>query len=343
MTLVPELPEDDYGWTLVVAALLALLPLFSLESTTYLRIYDLFLIYALIAIGLNIAFGHTDQLFLFMGALAGGAAYVMALLAQEVLGATPWVTVPVGILAAGLVGALVSWISAKRQLGVILISILTLNLQLAFLQFYVGARDVTGGSTGYFFDGLGLREVGQFLGVNRFVVQYYLLLLFVVLALFLYVRMIEGKYGLAFEAIREDDLAAASIGIDVVRYKTIAGFVAACIIGLAGIMMAQFQGTVLPGDYTFAAIDVLVLIMLIIGGLRTTFGPVVGAGVITLIEEVLEDLGQWETAIFGALLIVLFLYFRQGLMPVISDLADRVRERRAEAERGEATETESGP
>ncbi|WP_280535355.1 branched-chain amino acid ABC transporter permease [Halopenitus sp. POP-27] len=325
MTSLP-LPRTERTWTGVMAVVLALAPLFVLESTTYLRLYNQFLIFALLAIGLNIAFGHTDQLFLFMGALAGGAAYVMAVLSQDVLGISPWLLIPVGMAASGVLGALVSWVSAKRNLGVILISILTLNLQLALTEAYVGLRSITGGSTGYSFGGLGLDSIGSMLGVNRFAVLSYLLILFVVLAQLVYVRLIAGKYGLAFEAIREDDLAAASIGIDVVRYKTVAGFLAAALIGLGGIMMAEFQGTVLPGDYGFAAIDVMVLIMLIVGGIRTTFGPVVGAAVVFAIEELLSPVGQWETAIFGALLIVLFLYFREGMMPVVSDAVDRLRD-----------------
>ncbi|WP_096390483.1 branched-chain amino acid ABC transporter permease [Halopenitus persicus] len=326
MTSLP-LPRTERSWTGVMAIVLALAPLFVLESTTYLRLYNQFLIFTLLAIGLNIAFGHTDQLFLFMGALAGGAAYVMAVLSQDVLGISPWLMIPVGMAASGALGALVSWVSAKRKLGVILISILTLNLQLALGEAYVGLRGITGGSTGYSFVGLGLDTVGSALGVNRFAVLSYLLIVFVVLAQLVYVKLIAGKYGLAFEAIREDDLAAASIGIDVVRYKTVAGFLAAALIGLAGIMMAEFQGTVLPGDYGFAAIDVMVLIMLIIGGIRTTFGPVVGAAAVFTIEELLSPVGQWETAVFGALLIVLFLYFRRGLMPVLSNGVDRLRDR----------------
>ncbi|MGM0605282.1 MAG: branched-chain amino acid ABC transporter permease [Halobacteriota archaeon] len=319
------LPQTEYGWILVTAAVLALLPLLHLESTFWLRTYGRMLILALIAIGLNIAFGHTDQLFLFMGGVAGIAAYTTALLSQEVLGVTPWVMIPVGVFAAASLGALVSWISAKRKLGIILISILTLNLQLALEETFVGARSITGGSEGYNFEGLnlGFSGVGGLLGVNRFVVVYYLILAFIVGALFVYVWMMQGKYGLAFEAIREDDLAASSVGIDVVRYKTIAGFVGAGIIGLAGIMTAEFQGVVLPGDYTFARIDVLVLIILIIGGLRTTFGPILGAAVVIGLEETLGFAVQWESALFGGLLIVLFLYFRQGLMPFASDLRDR--------------------
>lgn len=329
MNVERYLPDTEYGWILVAAAAFAVLPLFHLESTFWLRIYGRMLILALIAVGLNIAFGHTDQLFLFMGGLAGIAAYTTAILSQQVFGVTPWLMIPVGMLLAGGIGALVSWVSARRKLGIILISILTLNLQLALEESFVGARGITGGSEGLSFEGLnlGITGVGGMIGVNRFVVLYYLLLLLIVASLFLYVRMIQGKYGLAFEAIREDDLAASSVGIDVVRYKTIAGFTGACIIGLAGIMMAEFQGVVLPGDYTFARIDVLVLIILIVGGLRTTLGPLIGAAVVIGIEESIDFAAQWETALFGVLLIALFLYFRSGLMPVVTDYGRQALDR----------------
>lgn len=329
MNVNSYLPDTEYGWIVAVAAVFALLPLLQLESSFWLRIYGRMLLLALIAIGLNIAFGHTDQLFLFMGGLGGVAAYTTALISQEVLGVTPWLMIPAGMLMAGLLGAAVSWVSARRKLGIILISILTLNLQLALEQSFVGARFITGGSEGYPFEGLnlGFRGVGGLLGVNRFVVLYYLVLLLIVVSLFLYVWMIEGKYGLAFEAIREDDLAASSVGIDVVRYKTIAGFTGACIIGLAGIMMAEFQGVVLPGDYTFARIDVMVLIILIVGGIRTTLGPLIGAAVVTAIEESIGFASQWETALFGALLVGLFLYFRSGLMPFIARYGRRALDR----------------
>lgn len=323
------LPEDDYQWMIVMVAGLAILPLLFLESTFWLRLFDRFLILAIIAVGINIAFGHTDQLFLFMGGLAGIGAYTTAILAQDVFGVTPWLLIPVGIVMAGVLGALVSWVSARRKLGVILISILTLNLQLALEEAFVGARFITGGSEGYRFEGLnlGFDGVGGMLGVNRFVVQYYLLVVALVLAMILYKKLIESPYGLAFEAIREDSLAATAIGIDVVRYKTLAGFVGAALIGLAGIMMAELQGVVLPGDYTFLSIDVLVLIILIVGGLRTTFGPVVGAGIILVLEELLNVAIEWRTAIFGALLIILFLYFRQGVMEVVTDVNARLEER----------------
>lgn len=301
-----------------LAAVLAVVPLFALESSYHARLLDIFLIFSLVAVALNIVFGHTDQLFLFMGGLAGAGAYVTAILADE-FGVTAWITLLAGALFCGAVGALVSWVAAKRQFTVILISILTLTLQLVFHEIFVGARDLTGGSTGIGFEGLGLGDIATSVGVSRNIVLYYLLLVLLVGVLVLYVRLIDSKYGLAFSALREDEIAAEAIGIDVVRYKTIAGFVAAAIIGVAGVMFATLQQYISPTMYTFLGVDVLVLIMVVIGGIRTMAGPIVGAAGIIAMRELLQTAGQWRTAIFGGLLIVLFLYFRSGILPAISE------------------------
>lgn len=305
---------DDLQKTLALAAVLAVLPMLVLGSSYYTRMLNHFALFALFAIALNIVFGHTDQLFLFLGGLAGVSAYTTAILA-DVLGVSAWLTLFVGTALCAVIGGLVSWISAKRNFTVVLISILTLNLQLALHEFFVGARNITGGTTGFSFSGLNLTAVGDAIGVSRNVVLYYLLVVLIAAVLLLYARMINSKYGLAFSAIREDEVAAESIGIDVVRYKTIAGIVAAAIIGVTGVMSAQFEQYILPSQFAFAAVDVVVMVMLIVGGLRTMFGPVYGAGLIILIEEVLEGISGWRTAIFGALLIVLFLYFRSGVVP----------------------------
>jgi branched-chain amino acid transport system permease protein len=210
----------------------------------------------------------------------------------------------------------VSGVAAKQDFNVILISILTLNLQLALSEMFVGLRSITGGSTGRPFTGLELSVIAEPLGITAEMVLYYVLLVVLLAFMLFYVRLIDSKYGLAFDTIREDELAAASIGVDVVRYKTINGAVAAAMIGFTGVLYAQRQGYVLPPTFSFSGVDVLVLIVLIVGGLRTTFGPVVGAAIVIFLEEGLKrTVGEWETAVFGALLIVLFLYFRSGVVP----------------------------
>lgn len=339
-----ELPEDERYRIVGLLAVLAITPPLLtvvpglpniLGSGYYGQIFDDILLFALFGVALNIVFGHTDQLYLFLGGLAGASAYTTTYLA-DLFGISPWLTLIVGVALAGLIGTLVSWVAAKRKFNVILISILTLALQLALSEMFVGLRDITGGTTGRPFPGLGLDVIGGPLGVRNEMVLYYLLLVVLLLVLLLYVRLINSKFGLAFDTIREDELAAQSIGVNVVWYKTVAGLISASLIGFVGVMLAQRHQFILPPQFSFAAVDVTILILLIVGGLRTTLGPVVGAIIIRVLEEaLLLEFGQWRTAIFGALLIVLFLYFREGVIP-------EVRERLAEYRAETGSEPEGG-
>ena len=326
------LPRAEIRNVVAVAVVLALAPLPVLGSTYYEGVLAHMVIVAMFAVALNIVFGQTDQLFLFMGGLAGIGGYGTALL-TDWTGVNPWITLFVAAVVAGLVGLLVSWISARRNFTVVLISILTLNLQLVFTEFYSGARDITGGSTGFPYDYLSFESIADSVGLSTDVVLYYFALVVLVALLFLYVWLVHTKFGVAFNAIREDELAAASIGVDVVRYKVIAGTIAAFVFGFVGAFYAQEAGYILPSAFSFLVVDVLILIVLIVGGLRTTLGPVVGAVIVVAIEQVLATyLTQWRTAVFGALLIFLFLYFRSGIVPFLADVpekARRVRDRRA--------------
>ena len=327
------LPRTELRNVAVVAAVLAVAPLPVLGSSYYEGVLAHMVIVGMFAVALNIVFGQTDQLFLFMGGLAGVGGYGTALLTNWT-GINPWVTLFVAATVAGLIGALVSWISARRNFTVVLISILTLNLQLVFVEFYSGARNITGGSTGFPFRYLSFSGIADSIGVSSDVVLYYVALVVLVLLLLLYVLLVHSKFGVAFHAIREDELAAASIGVDVVRYKVVAGTVAAFAFGFVGALYAQEAGYILPSAFSFLVVDVLILIVLIVGGLRTTLGPVVGAVIVVAIEQVLATyLTEWRTAVFGALLIFLFLYFRSGVVPFVAGLPERVqrvRDRRSE-------------
>lgn len=286
------------------------------------RLFALVLIFALFTMGLNLVFGHTDQLFLFSGALAGVGAYTTAILAAEI-GVTPWLTLPIGAVFAGFLGFLVSYVAAKRRFTVIVLAILTLALQLAFIEFFIGARGITGGSTGFSFRGLEVAFLEDFFDWDRFMAVYHLSAVSLIVVMFLYSRLQRSKHGLVMAAIREDEIASQTLGIDVVRYKSMVGFGGAALIGFTGAFYVQLEGWILPGMFTFVRVDVLVLIMLILGGMRTMFGPVVGAALIIAIEEVLVELGQWRLSVLGLLLIVLFLYFRDGIVPYVSEQLDK--------------------
>jgi len=309
-----------------VAAVLAPLPfLVAAGGATYqLRILAVFFVFATLTVALNLAFAHTDQLFLFLGALAGVGTYTTALVA-DAAGIAAWLTLPVGALLAGAIGAIVSYVAARRGMTVIVLAILTLALQLAAMEIFVGARDLTGGSTGFPFDGLSVAPLADAAGIDERVAFAYVLLGALLAALIGYSRLRASRWGAAFEAVRQDPIAAEAAGIDVVRTKVLAGFLAAALVGAVGPLYAQAEGYVLPSTFAFQAVDVLVLVMLVLGGSRTLLGPVVGAGAIVLLDEFLGEIGQWRTAALGILLVVLFLYFRQGIVPKAREAYDAYR------------------
>lgn len=320
------IPVGDAKRIAAVAAVLAPLPLVATAggATYQLRIFVVFLAFATFTVALNVAFAHTDQLFLFLGALAGVGAYTTALLADAV-GISAWATLPVGALVAGGIGAAVSYVAARRGMTVIVLAILTLALQLAAMEVFVGARSLTGGSTGFPFSGLSVAVVADPIGVDERVVFAYLLIGTLLAALVGYSRLRASRWGIAFEAVRQDPIAAEAAGIDVVRTKVLAGFLAAALVGAVGPLYGHAEGYVLPSTFEFQAVDVLVLVMLVLGGSRTLLGPVVGAGAVVALDELLGELGQWRTALLGVLLVALFLSFRQGIVPKARAIYDESR------------------
>lgn len=314
-----------------VVAVFAILPLFLFDNLYYSRVFTILLIYAVMAMAMNIAFGHTNQLFLFNGALMGTGAY-FTYLAGMALGISPWLTLVPGALIAGAFGYAVCYVAARRRITIIVLAILTLSLQLAFIQLVAGARTITGGHTGQPVSGLGLPQVQHALGLGANTVLFYVALVVFLCVGLLYYYLTNSTYGIAFDTIRQDEVAAAASGVDVVRQKAVAGFVSAFVIGFIGPFYVQINGYLIPSDFHFAAVDVLLLIMVILGGLRTMLGPVIGAVILTYVNETIQSTGQWGPVILGFLLMVLFLFFRQGIVPAVRDVVvDRRGRTRAES------------
>lgn len=314
-----------YQWAIVVALMAILpLPIFASGSAYLSRIVLLVVLFATAAMAVNITFGHTDQLLLFSGGMMGLSSYAVIIPASR-LGVSPWLLLPVGALLVGAIGFGIVYLAARLEMDLVGLAILTFAVQLVVIQLANGLINVTGGVTGRQFGGLSIQPLLAPLGVNARVAMYYWLVFLFAVVLLFYLRLIGSTYGIAFEMIRQDDFASESSGIDVVRYKSLAGFISLFILGLVGPFYAQIQGFVVPSLFSFNAIDVLVLIMLILGGLRTTYGPLVGAVVIVFLNQLLSNAQQYRTAIYGLLLMGLFFYFRQGILPwVRSLLGDRL-------------------
>jgi branched-chain amino acid transport system permease protein len=307
-----------------LALALALVPAVASGSPYYMRLATLALIYMAWTVAFNLIFGHTRQLFLCLNAIAGTAGYVAVVLAMQ-LKLSPWLTVPAGVAAAAALGALFSYVSVRRGLGVIFLGIVTLAFSLIFHNLVLGLRQLTNGETGLVTTGLGFSLLAQP------VAGYYVFLAVLVAALLAYHALMSSRSGMAFRALSDDELTAELSGVDVTWYKVLAAAAASAILGLSGALYAFYNGIVSPSVFSFVGVDIPVLIALLLGGMRTRLGPVLGAIAFALIEETVRPFGQLNVLVYGVLLIVLFTTFREGLAPVLAKAAAAFRGRRAPA------------
>lgn len=301
-----------------VGAALALVPLWLGDSRVLMGVAVLGLAFACYTIGFNLIFGSTGQLFLCVGALAGVGGYGAAILA-DIVGLPIVVSILVATLVATFTGGLLSFVAVRRSLGVIFTGIVTLIFSLSFDALVLGLSDLTGGDTGRLIDS----------GTDTFlrdqIPPYYLMLALVLVFLLVHGLLRRSHIGWAFRALRDDEVAAELAGIDVARYRVYGALIGAAMLGLAGSTYAFTEGRISPTTFGFGEVDVVVLVMLAFGGIGTLFGPVLGAVVFTVLDEVLLEFGQLRVVVYGVLIIALFLWMPRGVIPTVASFWRRVR------------------
>jgi branched-chain amino acid transport system permease protein len=166
---------------------------------------------------------------------------------------------------------------------------------------------------------------------------YYLFLALVLLYLIVHGLLRRSHVGWAFRALRDDEVAAELAGVDVARYRIYGGMVGAAMLGLAGAVYAVNEGRISPTTFGFGEVDVVVIVMLAFGGIGTLFGPVLGAVVFTLFDEVLIEFGQVRVVAYGVLIVVLFLWVPRGVIPTLRNMLRRAMRTRSGAPPGKDT------
>ena len=302
--------RDDHGPgylpVVATAAVLGVVPLLVGDSRYAMTLAISMLVVAAHAVAFNLIFGSTGQLFLCLGALAGIAAYTTVLLSDRV-GVPVTVSLVVGVACSATVGGLLSWVAVRRRLGVIFVGIVTLAFSLVFTNLLLGGREVTGGETGL------LVEAGAGTFLRSRVAAYYLLLGILVVYLGLHRRLERSPLGWAFRALKDDPAAAELAGVDVARAKVAAAAIGSAMLGLTGALFALHDGFVSPTGFDVADVDIRVLVVLGIGGIGSLLGPIVGAVVVTAVDDLLRPLGQLRLTVYGIVLIVIFLRFPDGI------------------------------
>jgi len=292
------------------AVVLALVPLALGGSPHFLRIATLMLIGMAYAVAFNIIFGHTRQLFLCLGALAGASAYVSVVLTMKA-GLSPWLTMPLGVALAAALGGAFSYVSVRRGLGVIFVGIVTLVFSMIFHNLVLGLREWTNGETGLETKGLGPAVLAGGLPA------YYAILGVLAASALVYHALMRSRAGRAFQAIADDEFAAELAGINVTAYKVLAATVGSAILGVVGVVHAYYGGFISPTIYALGSIDIVALVTLLLGGMGTLLGPVLGGVLFTLLDELVRPLGRLNVMVYGILIIVLVITFRHGFVAML--------------------------
>jgi branched-chain amino acid transport system permease protein len=277
--------------------------LFALTQDSFYRVQlgTLAGIYALAAIGLTLLFGGAGQISLGQAAFMGIGAFVTAGLSVE-HGVSPWIGAALGVAIATVVGVLVGW-SALRLTGHYL-ALSTLALGLMFTE---AMRTL-------FPDGWYGVPALTVLGYDLAEPRRFLLLVWtcVVLCLLAASLMVRSRFGRSLAALRDDPLAAASCGVDIARAKVVIFALAAAAGGLAGALFAVYQGSVTETPFSFG-LSFNLMIMVVIGGLGSPLGAVLGAVFLVLVPEFGRDYEQYRLFSYGVILILVLALFPGGL------------------------------
>jgi branched-chain amino acid transport system permease protein len=307
-----------YAPIVVTGVVLAMVPLRYSDSRTMMGVIIGGMLFAAYAVAFNVIFGSTGQLFLCVGALAGLGGYTSAILSDRV-GIPMVLSMALAGAGAAVIGGALSWIAVSRSLDVIFTGIVTLTFALSLDNLLLGRRDLTGGETGL------VVEAGSDTFLGEQVAPYYALLGLVLLYLVLYRLLQRSHVGWAFRALRADETAAELAGVDVKRYRVLAGVIGSAMLGVAGAVYAHSEGFIAPSTYAFGHVDVRVLVMLAFGGIGSLLGPVVGAATFTVLDEWLVSFNELRLVIYGVVIIVLFLGFQRGVVPTVQVLLARRR------------------
>ncbi|MFZ5827672.1 MAG: branched-chain amino acid ABC transporter permease [Bacillota bacterium] len=281
-----------------------------ITSPYWLHVINLSGIYAVVAIGLNILTGYTGMLSVGQAGFFGIGAYLSAL-AMLRLGLSFWLAMPLAALGTCLFGILMG-LPAMRLKGPYLV-MATVGFAEIVRLVLINWVPVTRGTAGL----LNIPAPAAFgYEVAGETGWFYLIFALLGLVIFLTRRMEHSKIGRALRAVRENELAAEAMGVPVFWYKALAFGLSALLAGMAGSLFASFQTYISPDSFTFEE-SVAFVSMIVVGGIGTLPGAVVGALLMGLVPELLRAFKDYRLITYGFILLGSAVFFPRGIVGLL--------------------------
>ncbi|MGB6860001.1 MAG: branched-chain amino acid ABC transporter permease [Pseudolabrys sp.] len=314
-------------WTLNLRAVVVILLLLALVllpvyveftgSRFLLTLFTRIVILALAAVSLNLILGYGGMMSFGHAAYLGIGGYSVGILAFEGVtsGFVQW---PVALLVSALFALVIGALSLRTR-GVYFIMI---TLAFAQMAYYIVAGLARYGGD----DGLTIEKRSQFfppLNLSNKMQFYYLCLALLFASIYLVWRIVNSRFGLAVQGARSNDTRMRAIGFPTYRYKLTCFVIAGTLCGLSGALLANHTDFVSPGMMYWTRSGDLI-VMVVLGGMGSTFGPLFGAVALLVLEEVLSGITEYWQIILGPLLLLVVLFARGGIDGLLGKMRQKV-------------------
>jgi branched-chain amino acid transport system permease protein len=299
-------------WGLLVLALIALPPVvLALKQPFYLDLVRRIMILAIAAVSLNLILGYGGMVSFGHAAYLGIGAYAVGILGFYGI-TNGWVHLLVAVAASAVVAAAIGAVSIRTS------GIYFIMITLAFTQmlYYLGISIAEFGGD----DGMRLKSKSLFAGLVDLrdpVAFYYFALALMLLSVFVVYRIVNSRFGMVLRATKSNDARSRAIGFSPYPYRLAAFVISGAICGLAGALYANHTNYITPGLMSWLQSGDI-MFMVILGGIGSTAGPVLGSFALLLVEDFLKGWTEYYYAILGPLLVISVIFFKRGLAGAFS-------------------------
>ena len=301
--------KSVYNGLYLVIAILLVLP-FVLPNSFYLDLAVRMAINAVIVLGLNLLIGFAGQISLGHAGFLGIGAYASAVLPTH-FGWHPLLAMGAGALATGILAALVARPIFKLKGHYLAMA--TLGLGIIINIALRNEAQWTGGP-----DGMPVPAMGLFgFELSSDKQWYWVVAALLVISVWASLNLIDSPFGRALRALHGSEVASQVVGVDVARYKVIVFVMSAMFASIMGSVTAHYIGFVSPNFADFFH-SIELVTMVVVGGMASVFGSLVGAVLLTALPQALATFEGWETVVFGAILMGFMIFLPKGIVPTLA-------------------------
>lgn len=295
-------------YTLIIFAIPAIL-----QNNYHLMVLNVAALNIVVVIGLNLLMGYAGQISLGHAAFYGLGAYLSAIFTTT-YSFPPWTTLIMAMAITGLVAYAIGIPTLKLEGHYLVMATLGFNVIIYIVMIQLDA--VTGGPSG--FAGIPRLRIGAF-AFDSDLKTFYLLWTVSIGVLILSLNLIHSRVGRAMAALSHNEIAARCSGIDTETYKVKIFVISAVLASLAGSLYAHYMTFISPGTFSFFY-SIQVVTMVLVGGMGSLWGSAFGAILLTLLPEVLHAAKEYNVLIYGLILMIVLIFFPQGLFPGIMEV-----------------------